>query len=255
MSGIQDMNNRMKQNRNLKPSKRSKFIENNRGTIFVGTNKEDKPDFKEFSEFQVKKTISKIRTEAKSKKRRDLIILVFFIILFATFVFYSLMPSREVQINQIVEKDKPKELIMWNGKRTEPIKIPFSDFLYVPIIGDLNDEMDLQRTYEIKTSNLTVEYTSNIIFFDKDSTELRKLLSENGSVNMMFVGPGKSDFESNKIIYVIAESDTNKDGKVDFGDNHYLYFSELDGTGLTRITERNPKGIGWTSEGEIFFRI
>ena len=41
MSSIQDMNNRMKQNRNLRPSKRAKFKEKNRETIFEPSNESE----------------------------------------------------------------------------------------------------------------------------------------------------------------------------------------------------------------------
>lgn len=246
---------RIRQNRSLRPSNRQKFKADNRETIFAGANNKDKAIFKEFSESEVNMAIHKIREEAKSKRRRELGLLIISIVVISVFIFYSLKPSKSLQVkSQDVKRTRPK-LIIWNGKRSEPIKVPYSDFLYVPIIGDLNDEMDLKRTYEIKTSNLAVKYTSNIIFFDKDTTEIRKLLPENGSVNIMFVGPGKDNFEFNKIIYAIAENDTNNDGKVASGDKYFLYFSELDGTGLTRITERNPTAIGWTKGGEIFLEF
>ena len=39
---IQDMNNRMKQNCAIRPSKKSKFKSNNRGTIYSGNNSGNK---------------------------------------------------------------------------------------------------------------------------------------------------------------------------------------------------------------------
>ncbi len=38
---LQDMNNRMKQNRAMRPSKKSKFKSNNRGTIYSGNSSEN----------------------------------------------------------------------------------------------------------------------------------------------------------------------------------------------------------------------
>ncbi len=91
MSSIQDMNNRMKQNRDLMPSKRPKFKGNNRETIYTELSEEDKLKFKEFSDFQVKKEIEKIRKEFKSKKRLELIILTLFLGVLSAFLIYKII--------------------------------------------------------------------------------------------------------------------------------------------------------------------
>ncbi len=95
MSSIQDMNNRTKQNRNLRPSKRAKFKENNRETKCAGSNQEDKPTFKEFSEFQVEKTIDKFRQEAKSKKRLELILLIVFLGVADSLIAYEIISTKD----------------------------------------------------------------------------------------------------------------------------------------------------------------
>ena len=93
MSGIYDMNNRVKQNRNMRPSNRAKFQGSNRDLIYAKAKKEKRSSFKKFSDFQVKKAIDNIRKEAKSKRLRELILLFIFVVVFAAFFIYSLIPA------------------------------------------------------------------------------------------------------------------------------------------------------------------
>jgi CRISPR/Cas system CSM-associated protein Csm2 small subunit len=71
MSGaghVADMNNRVKQNRSLKPSKRARFKGNNRDTIYSDT----LPSLTELTFKKVSKTeLRKIKEKIKNRARKD----------------------------------------------------------------------------------------------------------------------------------------------------------------------------------------
>lgn len=255
MSSIQDMNNRMKQNRNLRPSRRAKFQENKRETIYAGSKKENKTSFKEFSEFQVKKAIEKISKEAKSKKRKEVILLVLFLSILATFVLYGLKLSKGAQLkNQVVEK-KELEPILWNGKISNPLNIKGTDNYYVPVVREIENEIKLNGSYRIEPPNMVGEYAENIVFINKDCVETGKLLKQNGSIYFMFRSQLYSkDLIDNgmvRIIYLIAEEDTNSDDDINKYDRHSLYISEVNGSGFKKITDRKIGELQMAEEGKI----
>lgn len=79
MSGsghVQDMNNRLKQNRAQRPSKRPKFKDRNRGTIYSFTGHEHKNlKFKTVSEEKLAEIIKRIRKRAKKEHQKEGIVL------------------------------------------------------------------------------------------------------------------------------------------------------------------------------------
>ncbi|WP_077403970.1 hypothetical protein [Cellulophaga omnivescoria] len=78
---IQDMNNRMRQNRAQRPSKRGKFKDDNRKTIYSKEAKSHHLSFKTLPKKEMYKLKLKIRNRAKAEQKRDRIILwVLFII-------------------------------------------------------------------------------------------------------------------------------------------------------------------------------
>ncbi|BFP43512.1 hypothetical protein FGF1_43570 [Flavobacteriaceae bacterium GF1] len=257
MSSIQDMNNRMKQNRNLRPSKRAKFKENNRRTIYTESNPEDRPAFKEFSAFQVKMTIDKFRQEIKAKKRLELIVLIVFLGVAGSFISYQIISKkdnpRKPEINKSTIDYYFPTPIVWSGKLSEPLRVPHSDYFYIPIVGNL-DYIDLGRTYLISPNNMVVDYTSNILFLDKNCDILGKLLPENGSIRYMMVIPSNEEFKPKKIIYSLTQDEPNVFGKLYNIKKHHIYISDLDGNNLTKITDREVRSFQWDDERkEIVF--
>lgn len=237
----------------MRASKRQKFKGDNRGTIYSGTDGQDKAIFEEFPKSQVKAAITQIRNSAKSKRRRERILLAIIGVVVAIISIYALYPSKGYSENlqvksHYIEFEIPKPIV-WNGKLSEPIEIPLSNFFYIPIIGNL-DYIDLNRTYEISPGNLVVEYTSNILFIDKDCVEVGKLLSNNGSIEYMNVGPDNKEVEPKKIVYLIAKDEPSTYGKLYNLKKHFLYISDIDGKNLTKITEREFISFQWVNQGK-----
>ena len=254
MSGIQDMNNRMKQNRDLRPSKRQKFKENNREAIYSGSNKVDRLSFKEFSEFQVKKAIAKIRKEAKSTKRSELILTIVFVGIVGLFFTYAIFTKdTTIKTNTgyktVVDSDKSLPII-WNGKLSDPLILPFSNLYYAPKIENLDSVVHMGKSFKINSRTMVVDSsTTNILFFDSNCKFIRQLLQEDGHITWMYVGPVEENLGPKRNLYALAKDDTNNDGLINYEDKGYLFVSEPDGKELTKVTERRVESLKWIGSG------
>ena len=88
MSSIQDMNNRIAQNRKLRPSQREKF-KNNRETIHSGKENAELK-FKEFTGAEVNQAIQVFRNQA-AKERIWKIVLFIILLFFTVYVCFKLL--------------------------------------------------------------------------------------------------------------------------------------------------------------------
>ncbi|SMG52780.1 hypothetical protein [Arenibacter troitsensis] len=81
MSGsIQDMNNRVNQNRSLKPSSRAKFRDSNRDNIYSDSVPAlTKLNFKTVSEIELKKIKERIKNRALRDRTRETYIYIFIV--------------------------------------------------------------------------------------------------------------------------------------------------------------------------------
>lgn len=257
MSNIQDMNNRMKQNRNLRPSKRPKFKGNNRKTIYSSSNYEDRPSFREFSEFQVKSAVYKIRKKAKSKKRLELILMISFFAIIGFFVALKIISSKDNAKKPQTNKSELEYItlppIIWSGKQSDPLNLPFSNLYYAPKIGTLDFEIQVDKNYEVYPSSMVVDNTTNILFFDSICNLKNKLLPKDGHISWMYVGPKKEGLGPKKNLYALSTSDTNEDGLINHKDLNYLFISELDGRDLIQVTERRIRSMEWIGRGNELF--
>ncbi|MGN7514100.1 MAG: hypothetical protein ACTHOM_06965 [Allomuricauda sp.] len=258
MSSIQDMNNRMKQNRNLRPSKRQKFKGNNRETLYTEFNPEDRPKFKEFSEFQIKKTIDKIRKEAESERRMVLILIIILLLgiisLFITYTIFTKENSVKTNTtNKTAIDDDTPQPIIWNGKLSDPLKLPFSDLYYAPKIKGLDLKTQIEKTIEINSTTMVADSTTNILFFDSDCNLKSELLPADGHIGWMYAGPIKENMGPKRNLYALSKDDTNNDGLINDKDTEYLFISEPNGKGLTKVTERRINSMQWIGSGNELF--
>lgn len=70
---VQDMNNRLKQNRAQRPSKKAKFKENNREGIHATKIQYEKPKYKTVPEKELTKLKKRIRERAKTEHKKAII--------------------------------------------------------------------------------------------------------------------------------------------------------------------------------------
>lgn len=256
---ILDMIKRIRQNRSLRPSNRQKFQGDNRETIYSGTNKEIKASFKKFPESQVKAVIRQIKIKAKAEKRKELISLILVGLIVTIILIYPLITSNSSSENHLsktknLEYKRP-EPIVWNGKISNPLNITGTNSYYVPVVREIENEIILNGSYTIEPPNMVGEYAENIVFIDKDCVETGKLLKQNGSIYFMFSSQLYSeellDNGMIRIIYLIAEEDTNNDDDVNKYDRHSLYISEANGSGFTKITDRKIGELQMAEQGKM----
>ncbi len=80
---IMDMISRMKQNRKLRPSNRSKFKENNRQSIYSTEDGHEKPIFKKIAPEKLQQIKAHIQFKAKRQRKKERLIYGLFYICFA----------------------------------------------------------------------------------------------------------------------------------------------------------------------------
>ena len=168
----------------------------------------------------------------------------------------------------IYEKIKKEEPIIWNDdsefanqniidfsvQNSEPIEIPNSEFYYVTVEKKFQNEYG-EIYIDIENSpNMVRKNTINILFLNNQKSELGKLLSDNGSITSMSIANRftTNPEELNQIKYIayyIATKDTNDDGIIDSADQHYVYLSDLNGTNLTKVSDRKIKSFQWSDQG------
>lgn len=247
---ILDAIKRLRQNRSLRVSNREKFKGSNRETIYADKNIEDKAFFPQFPDKEVKESIREIREKANAKKQKELFFIIVFCIPVIPIFIYLLYPKQILGIEiKKTSKSLWENAITWSGEISQPLRIGDTEFLYIPVVrrgldGKLKPE---DIPYTIYSPNMIGSETINIMFFNKDTVQMGTLLTKNGSINMMFLSP-PSEGSKLKIIYYVAEEDTNRNGIINYYDEHILYISDLNGRNLTSITKRNIAGLEWVNQ-------
>ena len=90
---------RMRQNRSLRPSNRQKF-KGDRGSIYSGSDGQDKATFKEFPKEQVDRVVNQIKQDSKVNRRKELIFLISFFCLAGIFIIYAIISSTDYSKRQ-----------------------------------------------------------------------------------------------------------------------------------------------------------
>ncbi len=239
---------RFGQNRALRASKRKKFKGDNRATIYSDIHNHDKATFKEFPKEQVSRAIDQIRQKFKTKRRMELIFSITVIGCIAILMVYTMVSTTDYSKKLPIEQDPFIPPIVWSGKKSDPMRVPFSPFFYAPNIGNTDYEGQLDQQYLLYDNDMVVFNTTNIHFFDGACNPIGKLLPKNGYISWMQVWSGKEGSDTGKMYYLLAEKDTDYDGIVTSNDRHFLYTSTLNGKELTRTTEEEIDYVQWRNE-------
>lgn len=239
----------MRQNRSMRASNRLKFKGDNREAIHSATEGQDKATFKKFPKEQVDRVVNQIKKDSQIKRRKEFTFLIFVIGISFVISIYVIISSTDYSKKPPVKNTTVSPPIIWSGKRSDPLKIPFSNLFYSPFIGNMDFEVQLDKSYIIYNDEMVVDNTTNILFFDNECNLIGKLLPVNGFIYWMYVGPKKEDMGPKRIIYALTREDTNDDGIVNENDRQDLFISELDGKDLTQITERRIRNIEWIGSG------
>ncbi|HLN95936.1 MAG TPA: hypothetical protein VK183_09895 [Flavobacterium sp.] len=101
-------------------------------------------------------------------------------------------------------------------------------------------------------------YLKNLAFQHQDSTAFRKLTDKEVTIyTATYLSGLQTRKKAPAIVYTLADSDTNRDGRLDENDIKSLYISAADGTRFTKLSVDMQELIDWTfveSQERLYFR-
>ncbi|WP_394774167.1 hypothetical protein [Flavobacterium sp.] len=151
-----------------------------------------------------------------------------------------------------------------------PIQMQGTDYLIHPV-GDLRVfERGTKSRYGSSSVNdvsFTISnlgeyeitgYLQNLKFQKVDSDSIRPLTDKPALIlTATYLKAIADKTKSQIMVYTLADSDTNKDGKIDSGDIKTLYLSDISGENFTKISEDFQELIDWSlveSKSRLYFR-
>lgn len=151
-----------------------------------------------------------------------------------------------------------------------PIQMEGTDYLIHPV-GDLRVfEKGTKGRYGSSSVNdvsFTISnlgeyeitgYLQNLKFQKTDSDSIRSLTDKPALILTATYLKTVADKTKNQImVYTLADSDTNKDGKIDGGDIKTLYLSDISGENFTKVSEDFQELVDWSlidSKSRLYFR-
>ena len=151
-----------------------------------------------------------------------------------------------------------------------PIQFDLTDYLIYPV-GNINSNADWgNKSYDSRSEESTsyniansmdneiTGYLQNLKFQKIDSDSLVSLTNKSvliQSVNYLPTIALKT--RQQILVYLIADADTNKDGKLDTNDIKSLYLSDISGQRFTKISTDVQEVLDWKiidSKNRLYFR-
>ena len=151
-----------------------------------------------------------------------------------------------------------------------PIQFDLTDYLIYPV-GNINSNADWgNKSYDSRSEESTsyniansmdneiTGYLQNLKFQKIDSDSLVSLTNKSvliQSVNYLPTIALKT--RQQILVYLIADADTNKDGKLDTNDIKSLYLSDISGQRFTKISTDVQEVLDWKiidSKNQLYFR-
>jgi hypothetical protein len=151
-----------------------------------------------------------------------------------------------------------------------PIQFDLTDYLIYPV-GNINSNSNWpSKTYESRSEESTsfnvansmdneiTGYLQNLKFQKIDSDSLISLTKKPmliQSVNYLSTIALKTKQQT--LVYLIADADTNEDGKLDTNDIKSLYLSDISGQRFTKISTNVQEVLDWKiidSKNQLYFR-
>ncbi|KFF05027.1 CREC-EF hand family protein [Flavobacterium reichenbachii] len=101
-------------------------------------------------------------------------------------------------------------------------------------------------------------YLQNLKFQKVDSDSIHALSDKPVLIlTATYLKPLADKIKSQIMVYTLADSDTNKDGKIDSSDIKTLYLSDISGERFTKISEDFQELVDWSlieSKSRLYFR-
>ncbi|NHN25207.1 hypothetical protein FIA58_005895 [Flavobacterium jejuense] len=168
------------------------------------------------------------------------------------------------------ETIEPKKIDTTSIKIADlPIHMEGTKFLIHPV-GDVRVYDDYSKVYgSSKTNQVSYAisnynrfeitgYFENLKFQHIDSTRLIPLTENKIQIQTVtFLNTIAEKTVKQILVYILVDSDTNKDGKVDQNDIKSLYISHIDGSGFVKLSEPLQELIDWNiieTQNRLYFR-
>jgi hypothetical protein len=191
-----------------------------------------------------------------------LIPLILVIVLFV-FVLDLVFPMRYnhsagVRINNEVLNKNGDTVVCQGVEYSSPLPVYNSSNFYMTVRPKSQDESRSRSSYMKKANwNGDGESYVNILFLDGKYNCIGKLVDRKASIeklNIPACNDVKEDTSVRNIACLIAYSDTNKDGVLNWQDDHDLYVASLSSTNLTRVTSNmDIVGFEFVNSHEALF--
>ena len=183
-----------------------------------------------------------------------ILIPIFILYVFGNIIYEHFKKNEPIVLDNNFEFEN-QNLSNFSIQNSEPIQIPNSEFYYVTVEKKYQyeyGEIDIDIEH---SPNMVRQNTINVLFLNKEQSEIGKLLSENGSITSMgvlnrFTENAQELKQIKYIAYYIATKDSNEDGIIDSADQHYVYLSDLNGRNLKKVTDRKVKTFQWLNQGK-----
>ncbi|WP_130736708.1 hypothetical protein [Flavobacterium sp. J27] len=150
-----------------------------------------------------------------------------------------------------------------------PILMEGTKFLIHPV-GDIRVYDDYSKVYgSSKTNQVSYAisnynrfeltgYFENLKFQHIDSTTVKPLTDKTIQIQTVtYLNTIAEKSKKQILVYILVDSDTNKDGKVNQNDIKSLYISTIDGSGFTKLSEPLQELIDWNIievQNRLYFR-
>ena len=152
-----------------------------------------------------------------------------------------------------------------------PIHMPGTNYLIYPIASMNIYEKNIKSSYgsssngnemSFKISNYSefeiTGYLQNLKFQEVSSDSLKALTDKPILIQTVTYLKSVSDKTKQQVlIYTLADSDTNRDGKLDNSDIKTLYISDISGDNFTKLSVDFQELIDWSlieSKNRLYFR-
>ena len=151
-----------------------------------------------------------------------------------------------------------------------PIQFDLTDYLIYPV-GNINSNYEwASKTYDSRseeTANFNISnsmdneitgYLQNLKFQKTDSDSLISLTKKPLLIQTVSYLPIIAAKTRQQIlVYLLADADTNEDGKLDLNDIKSLYLSDISGSKFTKISTVIQEVLDWKiieSKNRLYFR-
>lgn len=154
--------------------------------------------------------------------------------------------NKDIMVGEKLKEAEEEGLALQGLRYDPPEPLYNSELLIMPVSVETYDEAYRTKVLAFSAAGnyRGMSQNLNILFLNSDYGVVRTLLDRKANIQEYQMAAPDSDLEEGEIdasakyiYYQIAFDDSNKDGYLNMADDHDLYISSMEGTGLTKVTK------------------